>query len=403
MELFVRISAVLISLLICSNCFFLHLVCAREENLYEILDVSRTATTKEIKSAYRRKALLSHPDKRKDISPEEAAEEFHRLVNAFEVLSDANTRRQYDQQGQQRQQNNFHHSRYHRHHAPPRAGFDYKQRRKIQEAQSRVMRIRTFDQLSSLMLDDDDRLERNLLICFTTRGPGEEFIMDQMVYPYPFAGMSDGGVWFENILQTTLVVYDHETELTKFFGIPNGNEMRQKRQPVFLFGRRGEPLLPHTVKKLHTSSRIEFENWMWSQLETTITFINRHSHPVIAYWVDGNTANKKFQINPGGQVRVNSMLSHEWWFKDYRVDPGELVKECTVSIFAIRSDEQDEFVIQPKECFDFSAFCRDWKVQGGGCRDNRFKTREFMEQKCPKTCFMCLDEEVETHSRGDEF
>jgi DnaJ-domain-containing protein 1 len=33
---------------------------AKEENLYKLLGVTKTATTKEIKSAYRRKALDTH-------------------------------------------------------------------------------------------------------------------------------------------------------------------------------------------------------------------------------------------------------------------------------------------------------------------------------------------------------
>ena len=77
---------------------------AKDENLYSILGVKKTATTKEIKSAYRRKALDTHPDKRKDIPPEEAAEAFQKVVHAFEVLSDDSSRRNYDRTGRSPQQ-----------------------------------------------------------------------------------------------------------------------------------------------------------------------------------------------------------------------------------------------------------------------------------------------------------
>ena len=77
---------------------------AKDESLYKILGVSKTATTKEIKSAYRRKALDTHPDKRKDMPAEEAAEAFHKVVHAFEVLSDDSSRKNYDRTGRSPQQ-----------------------------------------------------------------------------------------------------------------------------------------------------------------------------------------------------------------------------------------------------------------------------------------------------------
>jgi DnaJ-class molecular chaperone len=68
------------------------------KDYYSILGVSRTATDKDIKSAYRKLARQHHPD----VNPgNKAAEERFKEINqAFEVLSDADKRKKYDQYGE---------------------------------------------------------------------------------------------------------------------------------------------------------------------------------------------------------------------------------------------------------------------------------------------------------------
>ncbi|XP_069008114.1 dnaJ homolog subfamily C member 17 [Embiotoca jacksoni] len=63
-------------------------------DLYGILGIEISATTKEIKKAYRQKALTCHPDKNPD-NPK-AADLFHQLSQALEVLLDAAARAAYD-------------------------------------------------------------------------------------------------------------------------------------------------------------------------------------------------------------------------------------------------------------------------------------------------------------------
>ncbi|XP_029973140.1 dnaJ homolog subfamily C member 17 [Salarias fasciatus] len=63
-------------------------------DLYGLLGIESTATTKEIKKAYRQKALTCHPDKNPD-NPR-AAELFHQLSQALEVLTDAAAKAAYD-------------------------------------------------------------------------------------------------------------------------------------------------------------------------------------------------------------------------------------------------------------------------------------------------------------------
>lgn len=68
-----------------------------KQDYYEVLGVSKTASADEIKSAYRKLALKYHPDRNPD--NKEAEDKFKEAAEAYEVLSDEQKRKTYDQFG----------------------------------------------------------------------------------------------------------------------------------------------------------------------------------------------------------------------------------------------------------------------------------------------------------------
>lgn len=91
----------------CDQLFYLSALCCvmtldfsivhgAKKDLYQILGVKRDAKEKEIKRAFRKLAIKYHPDKNKD---PDAEKKFVEIAKAYEVLSDPEKRRRYDQFG----------------------------------------------------------------------------------------------------------------------------------------------------------------------------------------------------------------------------------------------------------------------------------------------------------------
>ena len=67
------------------------------KDYYKVLGVSKAASQEEIKKAYRKLAVKYHPDKNK--GDKAAEEKFKEISEAYNVLSDAEKRKQYDELG----------------------------------------------------------------------------------------------------------------------------------------------------------------------------------------------------------------------------------------------------------------------------------------------------------------
>src|ERR1700704_1909839 len=70
----------------------------KAKDYYEVLGIKRGASDDEIKKAYRKLVRKFHPD----LNPgdETAEEQFKQLQEAYDVLSEAENRRLYDQYGE---------------------------------------------------------------------------------------------------------------------------------------------------------------------------------------------------------------------------------------------------------------------------------------------------------------
>lgn len=70
---------------------------AAKRDYYEVLGVGKTATADEIKKAYRKVAMQFHPDR--NPNDKAAEEKFKEAAEAYEILSDSDKKKRYDQYG----------------------------------------------------------------------------------------------------------------------------------------------------------------------------------------------------------------------------------------------------------------------------------------------------------------
>ena len=374
-------------------------------NLYTILGVSTTSSLQEIKRAYRRKALDTHPDKNRDSSPEQAADDFQRVVHAFEILSDSDRRRHYDATGQttDEKDRSGHHGFYFYRGSPSRkpsygGRTPLKDQFKVQEAQSRVLQVVSLEQLKNIILADGDTqtVERHLLMVFVAVETGMERVVDDdIVFPYPFAAYSEEGVWWEDMLQTVKVRYDrsYPNTLTRYFKIAESDKStkNQNHTPTFIFVKRGEPL--DNFQTLKTRRRDQFTSWVWNLIQTNITFTNRHSHAIDIWWVHNQQQQYRSTLKPFASTSYQCKLSHTFWFRDSRVNKHvpkdirqhypKLSENSTLHKFSIAKDDPgQEVIVEIAGCYDLATNCK-YQSETGKC------TTSNSQKYCSKTCGYC--------------
>jgi len=97
------------------------------ESCYDVLGVKRDVTKKELSRAYRKLAIQFHPDrvKDKDKDKEEIEKKFQGIANAYEILKDEESRKDYDYMLDNPEEAYYHYWRFYKRRLTPKVDVRY--------------------------------------------------------------------------------------------------------------------------------------------------------------------------------------------------------------------------------------------------------------------------------------
>ena len=184
-------------------------------NYYQILEIKFDATQEEIKQAYRKQAKKWHPDINQ--SPE-AHVKMIAINQAYEILSDLEQRKQYDDLLRVRQKNSIAYSTYTKTRKESESDLDdwlkayLKQRRIIEEIYEKYATIvARIIWLKNNNFDDDEELKRKLSIMRTSEKDLEQYYSRE----YDFSNDKDSitalEYLFSNIEKSSMRAFDINT------------------------------------------------------------------------------------------------------------------------------------------------------------------------------------------------
>jgi curved DNA-binding protein CbpA len=463
-------SLLLILILLPSSCFAKTFFEMPLEDPYKVLGVSHRASMTVIKKAYREKAKLEHPDKHPE-NPTLANEKFRRIVQAFEFLSEPSNKQTYDarrnqrnrasqqQQQQQRmftQQNmngkftftqTFHGSHsstnndknknnYYNQQQQQQQNTQHSKRSQILRdaklAQEKILKLSTLEQLkSSTLLDRHGRFTKHFLCVFVSGKSAEEFVTNELLFPYPFTGPIGGNkdtnkLPWEHLLQSAKVRYNAATTLTDAFRVPSvTTAQRTGNKPYVVFVRKGDTLDQYHVyrpKAWTPHGYAKMEEFVRQHLKAPLTIVNYHHAPIQIFLVDGKSTTSDHEnlqvydkpIPVGHQMTLTAHVADRIMIMDANVDnfPGsseqrklELLQQQDVlqnvileSLLVTSTDAEQTIEIGPgygttRRCYDLSLHCHSWATQTHrqGELPHCQAQVEFAHSICPKSCGVCID------------
>lgn len=371
--------------------------------LYDRLELAKTATATEIRRAYHQKARHAHPDKvdGDQAAKEAAAEKFKRLAEAYEVLMDKGMRADYDRSGRipddkaknaANQQSTGEEDDFgfeQKPSPPPRGGhwgrgFESYDAFEVRLAQGRARRARSMEQLRRHLFAPNGTAIRYGLVGFYRAGE-EGTLKERLKFPYPFAGWSLGregsGFWWEDELQTFLVPLGQSTnelsELSKHFGLSHSSQL-----PAVAWVRKEAAM---GFELARPASSRDLVDWVYQRLSSTIRIVNHDHRPAKVWWLDGHSAKPMGTANAhGGVFSHSSFVSHSWfcWAESTEgrvLGRGAALGELTVS----RVGQEHVLELWPR-CVDANGHCGQWQ-QKGECERNP----GYMDAQCPRSCGQC--------------
>ena len=263
-----------------------------------------------------------------------------------------------------------------------------------------MIKVKNWEQLETVALDiDTDRLERNLLIVLCS-ALTEKVVDEQVQFPYPFAGMSDQKIWWEEILVPVKVrlANDTKAEFVKGLGLKDASSL-----PAFVFLRRGAELKAENAEVLYSlKNATAFVEWVWKRIETPVTIVNEHNHTVKVFWINKEEAVLQAELAPGQSVERSTVLSTEWAVFDARAKwkRFKAARGLMLGNWIIKSDTDILFRVRTRNCIDWDENCKAWATSGGG---SRCGTDEKVKDKCPLSCKLCdPDDDEEEEVEGDQ-
>ena len=398
-----------------------------EEDPYRVLGIKQKDrhNMDAIKKAYREKALEAHPDKNRGVDPEKTNQRFIRVQEAWDLLSDKNSKQQYDD-----------HIRHH--HVPrtptkQRLERQARMRKKAEDearmkketkerktaakiAQRDILKLSTLEQLQGMsdLFDKESQTFKKFFLCvFVADKKVENMSDNDILFPYPYGRNGRDSFDWTEIMQTVKVRYNKATPLTRLFRVPT----RSSSKPYIVFAKKGARLdraefeIYNGIfyKKNPGKNSAEFEQWVMGRLKTTISVINRYGAggPVLkVFFDDGKTLKSAGQsIPPGFQLDIPASISDRLIVVDGNTDNFignrgmleeiiegnkrllDLVKVDTLVV----NEEKQRFEVgagygTTNVCYDLSTQCAHW-VQANHCNSNGY----IFHTLCGKSCGVCIE------------
>ena len=423
-----------------------------KEDPYEVLGINKKDRNNmdAIKKAYREKAKAAHPDKNLDLDPEIANERFHRIVEAWDLLSDPQKKRNYDSRSMRPQNHKHkrnvktrtqkvkptHQTRTEQKKQREKEKQQRKERQRqekmqqqeerkrklhlAREAQDAVRKISSLEELFEVGIVDmsTQQFTKHFLCVFVSNKKIENIAEEEILFPYPFGPKGRNDIDWGNVIHTAKVRFNKATPLTKAFNVP-----KNLSNPFIVFARKGDRLDKRQFRVYtrsqwdHSRPNAAFERWMMDMLATRVTIKNRNPEggPAIKIFIDSDYSKKNDVLTSAGRPlqagyerSINVKLSDRLIILDASTNEffgagissldnillTRTLEDLTaLDVVVVTHEGQDVHVGNgygtTRTCHDLSTQCHSWihDVNKNACRDMPGYTHAI----CAKSCGVCID------------